>query len=956
LTLDVARSAEAIDFILNYIENLARLLRKPSFSICAPRQLEPSISLLTEQIILSGLKIRAEERFQTADEIIQALSVFTVPSSRKKRKRSQIPDWVSQRIQEAKQNQLEVLDLRLLNPPPRRTKPLNGASSRWSLPRLEPLKVIPTEIFELANLRVLLLGSNQIREIPKSIIKLDNLMELDLSNNQISYIPDSILQMKSLLKLDLSHNKIDAFSAKIFISSQIEELNLGFNMLNHLPEFTNEQENLASLNLEHNKLIDLPDTIAKLSGLKLLNLAQNNFEKIPGQIYNIKSLTEIDLSAHSVSITDCSMCGASKLPHLEFCDECGYSFYEDTNCIHEISSDIVNLDNLSILNLDGNPINEPPPEVAQLGTQAIRRYFLQLRSEGEASLHEAKLLIIGEAGAGKTSLAKKIIDLNYRLSPDEESTEGIDVRRKIFRLETQDFFRLNVWDFGGQEIYHATHQFFLTKRSLYILVADTRKEDTDFDYWLNIASLLSDNSPLLILQNEKQDRKRDINEPILQSQFSNFKETLSTNLLTNRGLGQAIESIKYYIRKLPHFGATIPKTWVTVRKVIERDARNYISLDEYFIICEQSGFTQREDKLQLSRYLHDIGVFLHFQDDDLLAKTLILDPNWGTSAVYRVLDNEIVRENRGQFTRSDITQIWSDETYASMQGELLRLMCKFQLCYEISTSPGTYIAPQLLSEKQPEYEWDNSSNFILRYTYEFMPKGILTRFIVILHELIYEQKHVWKSGVILSQDETKAEVIEYYSKREIKIRVSGTHKRDLMIIIIHELDKIHDSYKNLKFKKMVPCNCFKCNESQTPHFYDFKKLRERKALNKLTIECGNPPFIEVNVESLMEGIMPVKQFSSQGQQRLQEEINSLQEAYDVLSKKLQRLRLDLASESGSSASFKLEKEIQQVQQDRASVELQLQELEQKIFHFSEQFNHPAISIPIETIKGWVETE
>ncbi|WP_347242416.1 hypothetical protein [Nostoc sp. FACHB-888] len=27
-------------------------------------------------------------------------------------------------------------------------------------------------------------------------------------------------------------------------------------------------------------------------------------------------------------------------------------------------------------------------------------------------------------------------------------------------------FRVNIWDFGGQEIYHATHQFFLTRRSL----------------------------------------------------------------------------------------------------------------------------------------------------------------------------------------------------------------------------------------------------------------------------------------------------------------------------------------------------------------------------------------------------------------------------------------------------------------------------------------------------------
>ena len=39
----------------------------------SPRLLEPSLSPLTEQIILDGLKIRAEDRFQSADDLIQAL-------------------------------------------------------------------------------------------------------------------------------------------------------------------------------------------------------------------------------------------------------------------------------------------------------------------------------------------------------------------------------------------------------------------------------------------------------------------------------------------------------------------------------------------------------------------------------------------------------------------------------------------------------------------------------------------------------------------------------------------------------------------------------------------------------------------------------------------------------------------------------------------------------------------
>ncbi|MEH2417366.1 COR domain-containing protein [Nostoc sp.] len=107
--------------------------------------------------------------------------------------------------------------------------------------------------------------------------------------------------------------------------------------------------------------------------------------------------------------------------------------------------------------------------------------------------------------------------------------------------------------------------------------------------------------------------------------------------------------------------------------------RNYIGLDEYLNICQQNGFTQRNDKLQLSSYLHDLGVSLHFQEDALLNKTVILKPKWGTDAVYKVLDNEKVIRNLGSFTRSDLANIWCEDEYATMHDELLRLMINFKL-------------------------------------------------------------------------------------------------------------------------------------------------------------------------------------------------------------------------------------------------------------------------------------
>ncbi|MEM7757298.1 MAG: COR domain-containing protein, partial [Cyanobacteria bacterium P01_A01_bin.40] len=394
---------------------------------------------------------------------------------------------------------------------------------------------------------------------------------------------------------------------------------------------------------------------------------------------------------------------------------------------------------------------------------------------------------------------------------------------------------------------------------------------------LNIVELFSNNSPLLIIKNEKQNRKRELNELTLRGQFENIKETLATNLENNYGLDEILAKIKYYISNLDHIGNELPKTWVKVRQALENDQRNYISFDEYSKICETNGIIRVDDQLQLSGYLHDFGVCLHFQDkvDSILYRTVILKPEWGTDAVYKVLDNQKVINQKGYFTRNDLKIIWQDPKYFSMRGELLELMKKFQLCYEIPGIEDALIVPELLSNSKPKYDWNESNNLILRYTYhDFMPKGIINRFVVMVHQYIDQQKYVWKSGVILKQDNSKAEVIEDFGKREIRIRVVGNDRRSLLTIITNEIDKINNSYKRLKYQKLIPCNCKACQQSLNPYTYEFKKLVERLAYGKANIECGNPPsYSNVQVLSLIDHAIDVEQLIAQDKPDCNKSIN-----------------------------------------------------------------------------------
>ena len=582
------------------------------------------------------------------------------------------------------------------------------------------------------------------------------------------------------------------------------------------------------------------------------------------------------------------------------------------------------------INLFDNPLTTPPSEIVKRGKQAIRRYFQQKFEAGQDVLHEAKLLIVGEPGAGKTTFAQKMLNAAYQLQPDEVSTQGIDVLQWEFPLpsfdsaqddrlawddgrvesrhperpvlslskESRRVFRVNIWDFGGQEMYKATHQFFLTKRSLYVLVADSRKEDTDFYYWLNIVALLSDNSPVIILKNEKQDRVRELPERQLRGEFTNLKEILPANLATNRGLSTVMDTARHYLAHLPHVGSVLPKTWVNVRNALEQDRRNYIPVEEYYRICERHNFTRREDQLQLSGYLHDLGVCLHFQEDDLLRKTVILKPEWGTTAVYHVLDNPTVIAHLGCFTKDDLKSIWQSDDYTDMRGELLRLMMKFQLCYEIPGCAGQYIAPQLLSEDSPEYIWNDADNLRVRYAYEFMPKGMLTRFIVATHPFIEDQRLVWKSGVVLRKDGARAEIIEYYGKREIHIRFSGARKKDLLTVVMYEFEKIHAAYSRLKYDTLIPCNCAACQASAEPHFYEFDVLKEFLANRQNDIQCRKRPYHMVNVRGLLDEVFVTPPESpEQAEKRINELKWRSQDAVPG-SEEERRIRRELAQLSG----------------------------------------------------------
>ncbi len=623
-----------------------------------------------------------------------------------------------------------------------------------------------------------------------------------------SQIEEFLGSQRELVELELLGCPFGRIPEPIRDMTRLAEIMLCGVFPENVPDWLFRLPALSSLDLEINDLAYLPDSLREARELKVLLLGWNRFNGIPSGVWELASLEHLGLEGCRLT---------------------------------EIPSDILRLKRLKTLELDSDPgfpqeIVSPPPEIVSGGPDAIRRYWLQERDVGVDYLAEAKLLIVGESGAGKTSLAKKILDPGYALDSDEDSTEGISVSPWRFpasvRVRDQDGehllerdFRVNIWDFGGQEIYHSTHQFFLTKRSVYALVTDERREDADFEYWLEVVNLLGGGSPLVIVQNRKHGRQQGIDLGAIRQRYPNMCGALVVDLADNAGLDAAIAKIRRELEQLPHIGTSLPKTWRDVRVALEGDPRNYIAAAEFFGICHENGFTDRGDMRQLGGYLHDLGICLFFQDDDELSDTVILKPEWGTRAVYRILDDPQVAAALGVFRRDDLRRIWSDASYEAMHGKLLRLMIKFGLCFPV---PGadTFIAPQLLTPSQPPYHWDETGNLVLRYAYEVMPKGIVRRLIVALHDLIVPGGYLWRSGAVFEYDLSRAEVIEQYRRRVLTVRLQGGDPRVLLGIIDHELGLIHRSYPGIKFEKLMPCTCPVCAAASEPATYAVSELED----------------------------------------------------------------------------------------------------------------------------------
>lgn len=632
---------------------------------------------------------------------------------------------------------------------------------------------------------------------------------LDLSGLGLTIIPTELGKIPHLEWLDLSNNNIQYFSLN-HVNDKIRGLNLDNNNIKEIPHSIADFKHLEHLSIDNNLLKALPSSIGYLKNLKTLKFGDNNLAYLPASILNLK------------------------------------------NCYKSIISSSSKGNHFSL-----------PPEILNQGYDKIIQYLL---SENRVKLNEAKVILLGDANAGKTAIVNRLInDVFHEHTP---MTKGIEINDYSIKIEENNEIKANIWDFGGQEILRSMHQFFMSERTLYILVWNARNDDPDgrIEDWLQLINSFGGESPIIIVINQIDDGPFTLDKRALSNKYRTLKSIVRTSCKTRVGINELKSVIRKNIPELSHLKDKIPQRWLDVKERVENQKSNYLEYSKYRNICRDCGVEYHKEQDSLIQLLNDLGIaFNHVQS------TTILKPEWITNAIYSLINSNKLFMAFGKLRLSDLGAILDQEVYPIEKHEvIIDIMEKFELCFAIENeekSPigiksnridKTYLLPDLLSvEIPPNITFKPRDSLQIKYKYSYLPKSIIPKIIVKLNYKSASSGSYWRSGILIKEEQNFINIYADQKEKLINIIVTGELKtrKKALNLVSSIFDQIHASIRGLKSELLVP---LPDQPEFSVNYYHLLTLEVRGINEFIPENLPKNKKRKYNVKSLLNGIQNPK--------------------------------------------------------------------------------------------------
>ena len=690
------------------------------------------------------------------------------------------------------------------------------------------LSALPESLGQLQNLQELSVSGNRLTALPESLGQLQNLQSLDARRNKLTALPESLGQLQNLRTLSAWGNQLTALPESLGQLQNLQQLDLSFNRLTALPEFLSQLQNLETLEIQKNQLTALPESLGQLQKLRRFVLDDNPFKTVPPVYFQLRALEYIDLDRTGIVRLPGDVKNLQKVTEI----------YVRGNQLRALPPELGDLPKLEDLNLEGNALPDPYPEFIERGTDAVLIYLRSLAQEEETEpQYEAKLILVGEGSVGKTCLVRALQARpgteKQAFDPKSKTTHGIKIGPVVLPhpdLPGTDI-TLNAWDFGGQEVYRISHQFFFSRRSLYLLVWRPREgqEAGQLEFWLKSIRLRSPDAKVILVSTYADEGRRPL---IASSVLRDYGDMIvARHEVSNaRGTGfqQLRETTALYAAKLPQMGEELNQRWIALRDEALAKKQPHIARSTFDRAARKNRLDKDETRVLLD-LLHDLGRIVYYGAYEGLRDVVVIKPEWLTRAISFVLEDQTTVDEGGVLDHSRVTSVWRNpERPRSHQYSpkhhpfFLRLMEKFDISYRVPGKEASLIG-QMVPDERPDLPWEvgalvaeNSRELSLRCEMNEDPPGLVEWLIVRNHP--YSTGNHWREGMFLRH--LNQEALLEKDGEELSIRVRGDYPSHFFELLRGGLQLlIKDRWSALDYDLLVPCRGVRKNGSACT--YDF---------------------------------------------------------------------------------------------------------------------------------------
>ena len=443
---------------------------------------------------------------------------------------------------------------------------------------------------------------------------------------------------------------------------------------------------------------------------------------------------------------------------------------------------------------------------------------------------------------GKTTLLKALTGKDPQAG--EQTTHGISIDIQALSLPHPDKadtqLTFNAWDFGGQEVYRVTHQFFFSKRSVYLLLWEPRRgvQQCQVQDWLNMLRLRVGEAARVIIVSthcKTGERIARIDKPVLKRDYGDMivdffeVDSLIDDPATGDKVGIAAlkNQIAHTAKTFDQMGAKLNRAWRESRDELLAKEEPRITYADFAAVCERHSLSPIATRT-LADLMHDLGYIVYYGDDEALQDDVVLQPEWLTKAIGFVLEDRTTQAMDGILPDSRLKEVLFDHPFTNepryspdLYPFFLRLMEKYDVSYRLEDGKGSLVSqhvPQVspLLPWLPEEEPTPGRRRLAMVCFmEESPPGLVPWMIVRTHEYIYQRlegdgkthRLHWQKGLFL-RNQRHGEAMLELRDRELHLYTEAVWPEYFTNVLQQILQTlIDDTWPGLKdrYHFAVPC-------------------------------------------------------------------------------------------------------------------------------------------------------